>query len=302
MKKKNIIGLSLLICSLIFYGCGKEKEEEKEVERVPDKLVINTEEDEKEVEADTEQNIVPPLFSDMEELRVQIETIVSQENALGNTMAVYIEDLNSEGVISISEQRMQAASLIKLYIAGCVYENLEKMMVHDTYAGDTQNLIYMMLSASDNNAANELVRRLGNGDAAAGRGVINSYCEQNGYTSSHMGRLLLESNALDDNYTSPADCAKFIKEVYNGSIPGAADILEYMKQQQRTHKIPSGIPADVIVANKTGELADVENDAAIIITDQGAYILCVMMENLSAPGAAQGTIVNVSSIVYQSLL
>ena len=37
-----------------------------------------------------------------------------------------------------------------------------------------------------------------------------------------------------------------------------------LKQQQRTNKIPAAMPAGVHVANKTGELSNVENDAGIL--------------------------------------
>ncbi|MBO5460577.1 MAG: N-acetylmuramoyl-L-alanine amidase [Ruminococcus sp.] len=241
------------------------------------------------------------LQTDLTELQSQIETVVSEEKENGNTMAVYLEDLTSEENLSVSDQKMQAASLIKLYIAGCVYENLDRVKAYDTYEGDTEDLIREMIRVSDNEAANELVRRLGDGDSTEGREAVNSYCAENGYTSSHMGRLLLESNAQDDNYTSAADCGKFLKAVYKNEIPGAESILKYLKEQERTGKIPAGVPSGVETANKTGELADVENDVAIIMTDKGAYSLCVMMEDVAAVGEAQKTITNLSSMVYEYL-
>lgn len=302
-RKRVILFLLLLLVSILAAGCKKEEKEEQEEKRIPDKLVIETndKEESKEEEVPEPEVKTTKLRADTTELKTQIEAIVQQENANGNGISVYIEDLSSEEAISVSEHQMQAASLIKFYIAGSVFEKLNQVKLYDTYQGETESLVREMIRVSDNNAANELVRRLGNGDTTAGRGVVNSYCADHGYTSSHMGRLLLESNAYDDNYTSAADCAKFMKAVYNDTIPGAQNILSYMKAQERTGKIPAGVPAGVETANKTGELADVENDAAIIMTDKGAYTVCVMMEDLTAPGYAQETIIHISSVVYQYL-
>ena len=69
--------------------------------------------------------------------------------------------------------------------------------------------------------------------------------------------------------------------------------------QERKWKIPSGVPDGVITANKTGELDDVENDAAIIYTDSGTYVLVIMMSDLNDTSSAQRTIKEISSRVYE---
>ena len=123
-----------------------------------------------------------------------------------------------------------------------------------------------------------------------------------------MGRLLLQSNANGDNYTSVSDCGKFLKEIYqinNGtavsaSLSHAGDMYNLLKNQQRRHKIPAQIPQGVGVANKTGELSNVENDAAIIYnTAKGIdLVICFMSENLSATGSAQESIASYSRMIY----
>ena len=68
---------------------------------------------------------------------------------------------NTEGVID--DQPMQAASLIKLFIMGTVYENYESLS--ETYGADTLNsYLNSMITVSDNDAANKLVNMLGDGD------------------------------------------------------------------------------------------------------------------------------------------
>ena len=67
-------------------------------------------------------------------------------------------------------------------------------------------------------------------------------------------------------------------------------------------KIPAGLPDGVTVANKTGELDRVENDAAVVLTENSPYILCVMSENLGDTASARQAIVSISSEVYNYIM
>ncbi len=220
-----------------------------------------------------------------------IQDLISSQYTAGGSVAVSAGRI-SDGVLSqVNNHSMQAASLIKLFVAGCMYETM----------GDTspyESQISSMISVSDNTACNSLVAVLGGGDAQAGMAVINEYCMNHGFYETHMGRLMLQPNDLDDNYTSVQDCGNFLMSIYNGSLAGSSQILQYMKQQERRGKIPAGVPSGVETANKTGELDFVENDAAIIFHPSGAYILCVMSENLSDAYSSRLFINSMSETVY----
>lgn len=224
-------------------------------------------------------------------LEGQIQDMISSQYTAGGTVAVSAGRISDGELISVNDQSMQAASLIKLFVAGCVYETM----------GDTsqyESLISSMISVSDNSACNSLVSILGGGDAQAGMAVVNTYCMEHGFTETHMGRLMLQPNDQDDNYTSVWDCGNFLLSIYNGSLEGSDQILQYMKQQERRGKIPAGVPSGIETANKTGELDTVENDAAIIFHPSGAYILCVMSEYLSDPYTSRLFINSLSETVY----
>lgn len=217
----------------------------------------------------------------------------------GNWSA-YVCDLeeNTEGMIN--EHRMQAASLIKLYIMGAVYENYDSLAAQYGRENLDANL-RAMITVSDNDAANALTGYLGGGDSSAGMQAVNDYCSMNGYMNTHMGRLLLQSNQYDDNYTSAADCGHFLKMVYDGWMEGndrESAMFELLAAQQRRNKIPAQMPSGVSVANKTGELADVENDAGIIYYSDNDLVIVFMSENLSQAGAAQTTIASLSRQIY----
>ena len=225
----------------------------------------------------------------------QIKPLLPQNNG---TWSVYVCNLmkNTEGVID--DQPMQAASLIKLFIMGTVYENYESLS--ETYGADTLNsYLNSMITVSDNDAANKLVNMLGDSDDEAGMRAVNAFCASHGYSSTSMGRLLLQSNEYGDNYTSVSDCGHFLKEIYQSNAGTAESTLAHtdamyslLKMQQRRNKIPANLPDGVKVANKTGELDDVENDAGIIYNTAktSIWLSCFMSQDLTDSSEAQAVI------------
>lgn len=229
----------------------------------------------------------------------ELQTYLQTHSIGEDRFSAYIKNLSENSVVSINESQMQSASLIKLFVAGTVYENMEILSSQESHDGETEELIHNMLSQSDNDATNLLISRLGNGDASEGMRIVNQFCEMHYYKNTHMGRLMLDFAALDDNYTSTGDCGLFLEDIYQNKIPGSSQISAYLKNQVRREKIPSGIPEGTEVGNKTGELDTVENDAAIVYTEAGDYIICVMFDQLQDTALARTQIREISSIVYQ---
>ena len=214
----------------------------------------------------------------------------------GENWSAAVVDLNTEDSCTVNNQSMQAASLIKLFIMGAVYDRYDSLTAAYGEA-QIQSLLSDMITVSDNAAANTLTNYLGDGDDAAGRMEVNEYCASNSYESTTMGRMLLAPADNGDNLTSVSDCAEFLRKLYKNELPHAEKMLGFLKNQQRTHKIPAGLPEGVESANKTGELDTVENDAAIVFADT-PYILCIMSENLSDVGTAQNNIAGISADMY----
>ena len=233
----------------------------------------------------------------------QIEPLLPQDNG---SWAVYVCNLMKGSEGAISDHKMQAASLIKLFIMGAVYENYDSLS--ESYGADTiSNYLNPMITRSDNDAANKLVNMLGGGDDSAGMAVVNAFCNEHGYTNTSMGRLLLQDNSQGDNYTSVNDCGHFLKEIYqsnagtiNSTLSHTDAMYSLLKMQERRNKIPANLPDGVSVANKTGELDDVENDVGIIYnTAKGIdLVVCFMSENLSSTSSAQSTIAEDSRLIY----
>lgn len=242
--------------------------------------------------------------SSMDALLNQVQTLLPQDNG---TWSVYVCNLLKDSDGTVNDTPMQAASLIKLYIMGAVYENYDSLA--QSHSADTlDSNISAMITVSDNDAANTLVNWLGNGDDAAGMSVVNQFCQAHGFTSTQMNRLLLASSENGDNYTSAKDCGTFLKEIYqivNGTIsdstlPNAEAMYYQLKMHQRKNKIPAQMPDGVHTANKTGELDTVENDAAIIFdTAKGIdLVICFMSQDLNDTATAQNTIATDARAIY----
>lgn len=242
--------------------------------------------------------------SSMDNLLNQVQSLLPTDNG---TWSVYVCNLLKDSDGTINDTPMQAASLIKLYIMGAVYENYGTIaQSHNSEEIDSN--ISAMISVSDNDAANTLVNWLGNGNDAAGMAKVNNFCQEHGFTSTQMNRLLLAGKENGDNYTSVKDCGTFLKQIYqvvNGTLPSStlanADAMYFqLKTQQRKNKIPAQLPEGVGTANKTGELDTVENDAAIIYdTAKGIdLVVCFMSQDLTDTGAARSTIAADARAIY----
>ena len=187
--------------------------------------------------------------------------------------SVYLSDINSGRSLSVNPRRMWSASEVKLYVAGAVLEALENGTLQNSQT--IQSQLKAMISWSSNEAWKSLASKLGGGSYSVGMGMVNAWADRNGYPDS--GRRETYGNW---NTTSAVD----------------SQMLEYLKAQEVTYKIPAGVPAGVPTANKTGELDDVENDAAIIYAPFGTYVLVILTENGSIRNVR-----NLSSIVYTAM-
>lgn len=280
-------------------ACGQQSETELLVDTVS--VISPTEqkdETKEQVEAAAAEVNEKPDRLD-EELDQMLKNLADQPGLAGGTWSIGVQPLGAAQCSVVNNQAMESASLIKLFIAGAVAENMQLVQRMETYTGETDTLMLRMLSESDNQAANTLVGRLGGGSAQAGMEIVNQFCAVHGYQDTSMGRLMLDFEADADNYTSVQDCCAFLSEVASGQAAGSASILDALRQQTRTGKIPAGVPENVETANKTGELTDVENDAAIVWLPDSAYILCIISNQLENAAMAREQIVSISAQVYQ---
>lgn len=295
MKRWNRLACCALTLLLLSACAQPEDAAEKNADSAVDTVDIIPP-----VEAIPSEKEIAQLSQD-KELTALLQSLVDDAAQTGGVWAVAVQRANDEQCYAVNSKPMQSASLIKLFVAATVEENPDSVAAWEQYSGETADLLFHMLSESDNEATNTLVNRLGNGNAEAGMELVNAYCTKYGYQDTSMGRLMLDFHADADNFTSVEDCCAFLQSLLSGETVGADAILDALKQQTRTEKIPAGVPEGVETANKTGELDTVENDAAIVWSGDSPYILCVMSQDIADTSAARSHIVAISQQVYQYL-
>lgn len=284
-----ILNLTISFSNVLINITDKLKPNEKE----DDSIVVYVKNSQETVHL---SSVVGSSLGNATSLSADISNYINTEGSTGK-WAVYAKNLSSgtEAVTYNNTNQMSSASVIKLFIAAAAYEKASSDSGYTVNESDMSK----MITVSDNDAANSFIDTLG-------MEYINSYISSNGYTSTKLNRRMLDTSSKD-NYTSASDVGKLLEKIYNNECAGASNILEYMKQQQRKSKIPSGVPNGVEIANKTGELGGdyangpVENDAAIIYKENANYILVILSSNLGDDGKAISNITEISSRVYNGI-
>lgn len=293
--------LLLIICMLtivIVCGCSAKPEEKTAFSDF-------TENTAEKIELINSLRTMPPPPEEkegMEDLKAEIESAI---DGIDGEWAVYLKNTETNEYISINSHPMYSASLIKLFIMNAVYEKLELGELQKT--DKIASLLQEMITVSDNDASNELVEILGNGDFDAGLEVENDCTARYGFSDTKQQCDLQDVRthpAKGRNYTSVNDCGRLLEGICRKNLTSytaSEEMIDLLCGQQVKYKIPSGVPDDAFVANKTGEMTGVQNDAAIIYSPNCLYILCIMSNELTADDAgysAINKIINISSMVY----
>jgi len=223
----------------------------------------------------------------------ELKTLLEEEIAqFDGSWSVYFKRLDNSASFAISDGPKVAASLVKLFVAGAYFDAVDKGVISDDYTSD----LSIMITDSSNEGCNRIIDALG-------MKAVTDFASSIGCTDTQLNRKMLQVSELE-NYTSVTDCGEILEAVINGTFvteESSEILLELLKKQSRTWKIPAGVPDGIETANKTGELADVENDVSVIWSPECTYILCIMVEDVSSPGITQGNIAYVSKLVYEYL-
>ena len=234
--------------------------------------------------------------------------------------SVYVKDLTNDKEFQLNSQPLYSASLIKAFVMAQTYANMDTVLqseaakmkkdVSDPAVSTKVNdLLWNMITVSDNESFNELVRlQMTSGVFKDGAEAVNAFLAESQFADTSVQHTLSPSASKDAglggrNTTSVKDCGELLSRIYKGecvSKEASEAMLNLLLNQQVTTKIPSGISASVEIANKTGETDTDQHDIAIVYGEKTTYILCVMSENCKS-GDAVSHIRDISGIVYNYL-
>ncbi|MDT2600582.1 class A beta-lactamase-related serine hydrolase [Enterococcus hulanensis] len=178
-----------------------------------------------------------------------------------------------------------SASVIKVFIMEYAFTQAD---LTEMLEGKTINdWIISMIQQSDNDAANILITHFG-------MEQLNESFQTQGYHDTRLERLMLDNEARNqgkENYTSLNDCMFFLKKLYQqqAAYPYST-MLNIMEGQTLRTKIPSKLSEDILVANKTGELDNIENDIGLVLTEKNPFAIVVLSQNYQNVEEIRGAI------------
>jgi len=235
-------------------------------------------------------------------------------------IAVYLYDLDEKHLIFSynADAKFASASLVKIPVMIATFQavkegrlNLsEKLTLRQRHKapGSGQlrycrpgtrlpvwEILVRMITESDNTATNILTETLG-------LDYINQQMEKEKLSITRMNSKVLDLTAQKNghgNYTTAREMGELLRRIYQMEmvdVPSSVTMLEILKQQKIRDRIPRWLPADSIVANKTGLLHDVCHDVGIVFHPRRNFVLCVLTKNLPSRTAKR----LIASVAYQS--
>ncbi len=235
----------------------------------------------------------------LHDLKATLEEMLA---GYSGTWSIYVKDIQNKEYLTINNTQMFSASLIKLYCAAAAFDLMEKGELEETER--INSLMTQMISISDNDAFCLMVAACsGTNSQVAGRPIIQSYIDAEGYRDTTLTSMLLPTkykapSSPGRNYTTVEDCGLLLEKIYKGKCVNpevSRKFLDLLFNQTHINKIPAGLPKGTRCANKTGDTDEFQHDAAIVYSPGGDYILTIMSTN---GGASIVNSQKISEVVY----
>ena len=143
-----------------------------------------------------------------------------------------------------------------------------------------RDLAVAMILQSDNTATNVLIDRVG-------MAAVNQRLAALGLKGTTLRRYMIDLDAArrgDENVSTPADLATLVIALHRGdglSPDAHRTALEILRKPKAT-PIRAGVPADVVVASKNGNLEGVAADAGVVEVPNRPYAFVAMATYLNA--------------------
>jgi beta-lactamase class A len=263
-------------------------------------------------------------------VRAEIDStpLASLQRALGvaaghapGRVGIAVEDLATGMTSGVNASaNLPAASTIKIPVMVEVFKQMEgghldlSRIVHleardrDWGWGDMadaptgtartiKQLLWLMITRSDNTATNMLIRMVG-------RTHINATMRGLGLRNTSLGDdIRSETDTIRYALrTSPLDMVALLDKIARDTLIdewSSREMLSILAGQTHNGLLPVPLPKDVKVAHKTGSLHDTLNDVGIVYRDDEPYIIAVMTTQLPDLDLGRAFIHKVSRIAFE---
>lgn len=156
-----------------------------------------------------------------------------------------------------------------------------------------------MIRTSDNTATNILIHEIG-------MATINQNLTKWGTTKTRLSRVMMDTEAVKqgrENYINVLEINALLRLIYDKKVASPAlcdEMIEMLKNCADTTTIPSQLPKDLAIVHKTGTLAYVRGDAAIVFTTQ-PFVMSIFVEGFDKEATAEKIIGDLAKICWEGL-
>lgn len=247
------------------------------------------------------------------------------QNAVNNypgRVAVFLKDLKTSREWSHEPDKLfPSASLIKIPIMLTVFNKIKegelrldsalRLKAQDRKSGSgrlkwqragtfftVNELLYYMITESDNTAAQMLMSYLGWDYLKHQFSAMDLI-----YTNINKDGFNLTSQPIrKENYTTAREMTHLLKRLHRGALmndESSQAMIELLKNQRHRSRLAETLPAGWQIAHKTGLLRRACHDAGIIYSPEGDYVLVVLTWKGKSYKQAKRYIAQMGRITYK---
>lgn len=232
-----------------------------------------------------------------------VQQVVDDAEKSG-TVGVTIVAPNGERWSHNGNRQFRSASCVKIPLMVQIYRQIDRgerslgdrfvlhdddkaigsgvmLHLHDGIELTVNDLLYLMISISDNTATNVLIDMAGMDD-------VNAVMRELEMTGSNLGRKMKGRPAIEgevENLATADDYVGIVESILDGNAASAEScsaMVAMLEKQSNTRRISRYLPEDDAIrwGTKTGSIKGVTNDAGFVMTDAGRLVIAVFCENL----------------------
>jgi acetylornithine deacetylase/succinyl-diaminopimelate desuccinylase-like protein/beta-lactamase class A len=159
-----------------------------------------------------------------------------------------------------------------------------------------RDLAEAMITVSSNFAANLLIQHLGPEN-------IQRTTEALGAPGMRVRRGVEDGKAFEsglNNTTTASALLTLMEKIAKGEAvdkAGSAEMVAILKRQRFRDRIPAGLPPDIEVAHKTGEITGIQHDAAIVYAVR-PFTLVILVRGLQDPKQGARLAADITRTLY----
>lgn len=287
-----LVVFNLLIYAYIFYTNSAELETYKQSGLTTRAQYDALQEQFTKYKNQTKQLTIVANSSDSKNIKVG-DIINTYAQKVNGDVSIYYRNLTTdESAIINGDEEYYMASLYKVILTLYILDRVSKgeINLNDTTPGSSvtvEQALDKIITVSNNEYAVALAQEYGWDNIEA-------------YMKPYLG---LDFHFDKDLNTNVKDMgALFYKISLSLDIPRSETsyLLNLLKDQQRTSKLPKYLPEGTYSHNKTGELDDFSHDAGIFYTPKANYIL-IFMSKTPSPGDTNELMAKMSKDIYDVL-